>query len=95
MNMEINILLIFIAAAGLAGFLLSSIYICEFLKRRNDKTRGFIYIALHLFKFGKKYASISRGERRKSGGLYFVMILSYIMMLFALVLIFVINVVIM
>ena len=95
MDAEINILFIMIAGTGLAVYLISTILIQEFHKKRNDKTPGIILINFVIFKYVKRYKMITKGETRHIGLLYYLWIISISVVLISVVLLFLINVVIM
>ncbi len=90
-----NIVLILIAATGIAMYLISNIFIYEFLHRRNDKIPNLMYVNFHIFKFVGKYKRITKSETRRAGPLYYIWIISINIALLSLILLFVVNVVVM
>ncbi len=92
MGIEINIALTLLAITGLAIYLISILFIHEFLKRRNDKIPGFFTVLFNTRKYSRKYRNVSRAEHRKSGALSYILLLSLIMFFVSLVLLLVINI---
>lgn len=95
MGAELNILLALIASTGVAIYLISTILIYEFHKRRNDKTPGFLVINFMIFKYISRYKQITRAETRRTGPLYYLWIISISIALIGVILLFLINVVVM
>lgn len=95
MGAELNILLILIAATGVSVYLICTIFIYEFHKRRNDKTPNFILINFYIFRYVAKYKKITRAETNHVGPLYYFWIISISVALLSLILLFLINVIVM
>ncbi|RKY55508.1 MAG: hypothetical protein DRP93_03230 [Candidatus Neomarinimicrobiota bacterium] len=91
----INILLIIIGASGIALYLISTIFIYDFHYRRNDKTPGFLAVNSHILKFVSKYKKITKSETRSVGPLFYLWIISVIIVSLSAVLLFLFNVVVM
>jgi len=92
MDIELNVTLILLASTGLAIYLISILFIHEFLKRRNDKTPGIFNILLNANKYARKYRYVSRGEHRKSGALSYMLPFSLILFIASIILLLVINI---
>jgi hypothetical protein len=77
-----NILTIFLLVIVIVSFmlyLLSTILIYRFLKRRNDKLPGYFIMWLGFRTYLKKYKRITRGIHRRTGGLYYLYLFSLLM----------------
>ncbi|MEA2077097.1 MAG: hypothetical protein U9O95_03670 [Candidatus Marinimicrobia bacterium] len=90
-----NIILILFGASGIAMYLISTILIYEFLHRRNDKTPNFLFVNFHIFQFVGKYKKVTKGQKRRTGILYYLWIISTVLVLLSAILLFIVNVVIM
>jgi hypothetical protein len=95
MDLEINIALILIACTGIAAYLISTILIYEFHKKRNDKTPSFLLVNLNIFKYVNRYRIVTKAEKRRTGPLFYFWIISINVSLICVLFLFLINVVIM
>lgn len=95
MGAEINILLILLASTGVGIYLISTILIYEFHKKRNDKTPSFILINFMIFKYVNRYKQITRAETRRVGPLFYLWVISVNVALLGAILLFLVNVVVM
>ncbi len=90
-----NVVLIIVFTFGIAMYLISTILIYEFLKRKNDKTPNIFFINFYIFRFVDKYKRVTKGQNRRTGALYYLWIVSINITLLSAILLFVINVIIM
>ncbi|MCF7831956.1 MAG: hypothetical protein K9N05_00070 [Candidatus Marinimicrobia bacterium] len=90
-----NLLLILIGATGVAMYLIFTILIHEFLKKKNDKTPGYLFVNLFIFRYVGKYKKMTKNATRRTGPLFYMFIISISITLLAALLLFVINFIIM
>lgn len=95
MGAEINILLVLIASTGVAIYLISTILVYEFHKKRNDKTPSFLLINFMIFKYINRYKQITQAETHRTGPLFYLWIISINIALISVIFLFLINVVVM
>jgi hypothetical protein len=69
-----NAILITLGGLSIIVFLWSTIMIYSFLKDRNEKIQRFIFINLFIFRYIKRYKTITKNETGKIGYLYYLWI---------------------
>ena len=67
--------MIVIAIIGLTVYVVSSLMMVDFLKKRGEKI-NFIWIRLFIFAYAEKYRKLSREETGKVGPLFYAWIIS-------------------
>jgi|GEM_PF-1014942 len=93
MGTEINTLLLFIIAVGLSFYFISTIFVQEFHKKRNDKTPNIFLFNFLIFRYINRYKIITKGETRHIGPLYYMWTISTAVIVLSTVLLFLLNVI--
>ena len=93
MGIEINLALVLLASTGVAFYIISTVFIYEFIKKRNDKTPSFLLVNFNIFKFVGKYKQITKDEKRRVGPLYYFWLISINLALLCVMSIVLINVI--
>ena len=95
MDVELNITLLFITMISVGIYLITTIFLHEFHKKRNDKTPNLFIINLMIFRYIKRYRQITKAETRHVGPLFYFWIISINIMFGSLILLLLINIVVM
>ncbi|MBE0638941.1 MAG: hypothetical protein IH598_10510 [Bacteroidales bacterium] len=88
---HMNDLLLVIAALSIIVYLIATIMIYAFLKKRNSKIESFIFVQLFLFKYVSEYKRITKKETGKTGNLFYFWIGSINLALLCVVLFFILT----
>ena len=67
-----NIMIITLAGLSIVVFIWSTIMIYSFLKAKNEKLQNFIFINFFIFRYLKRYKTITKNETGKIGYLYYL-----------------------
>ncbi len=71
-----NIVLITIGVFSIIIYIISTIMIYIFLKKRNEKIENFIFINFFIFRYVSNYKRITKDETGKVGNLFYSWLIS-------------------